>query len=173
MTIETQKVITLDDVVVTATANGDLVTSDGGNISIDPELFTVRQSTISANAVVGNGGNINLVADNFIADSESVISATSQRGIDGVVEIESPNQAVNPVSVALDTGFQQLPEFLVNDCSAPVLQDRSYLVVENLDPVRADPADYLHSTDAEGSGDGSAAILPDAAEYASVGGAGC
>ena len=73
-----------------------------------------------------------------------MISASSQKGIDGSVEIESPNQAVNPVSVALATGFQNLPEFLSSACTAPVLLNRSYLVIDNLNPVLGDPADYLH-----------------------------
>jgi|TARA_B100001079_G_scaffold264250_1_gene268468 hypothetical protein len=52
--------------------------------------------SVSANAVVGAGGNITLVADNFIMDTESSINATSERGIDSTVEIGSPNQAVHP-----------------------------------------------------------------------------
>ena len=104
----------------------------------------MRRSEISANAVVGAGGNITLVADNFIVDTESSITATSERGIDGTVEIETPNQAVNPVSVSLSTGFQDLPEFLSSDCTAPVLLNRSYLIIENLNPVQNDPTDYLH-----------------------------
>jgi hypothetical protein len=72
-----------------------------------------------------------------------LISASSQRGIDGNVEIESPNQAVNPISVELNTGFQDLPDFISNNCTSPAQRDRSYLVVQNMNPVRRDPADYL------------------------------
>jgi large exoprotein involved in heme utilization and adhesion len=142
--IQVIKTIRLDGSIVTATANGQLIDSDGGNIIIDPELFTMRESVISANAVVGAGGNITLVAKNLLVDTQSTITATSQRGVDGTVEIESPNQAVNPVTVSLSTGFQNLPEFLSSDCTAPVLLNRSYLVIENLNPVKSDPADYLH-----------------------------
>lgn len=142
--IEVTELIRLDNSVITATANGLLIDSDGGNIFIDPEVFTMRQSEISANAIVGAGGNITLVADNFIIDTESAITATSEKGIDGTVEIESPNQDVNPVSESLTTSFQNLPEFLSSDCTAPVLRNRSYLVIENLNPVKGDPTDYLH-----------------------------
>ena len=142
--IETEKVIRIDNnSLVSATASGVQLDSDGGNVSIDPELFTLRQSQIVAQANAGTGGNITLVAENFIADTESLISASSQRGIDGSVEIESPNQAINPSDIVLNTGFRDLPEFLSNNCSPTSIQDRSYLVVENMNAVRRDPNDYL------------------------------
>jgi hypothetical protein len=96
-----------------------------------------------AQANAGTGGNINLVATNFLADTQTLISASSQRGIDGTVEIESPNQAVNPISADLNTGFQELPEFISNNCSSSGLKRRSYLMVDNMNPVRRDPGGYL------------------------------
>jgi hypothetical protein len=141
--IQTQDRIRFDNAIVSASANGVTADSGGGNIDIDPELFTVRQSQIVAQANAGTGGNINLVATNFIVDSESLISASSRRGIDGTVAIESPNQSVNPISVELNTGFQDLPELISRNCTSPARRDRSYLIVENMNPVRANPADYL------------------------------
>lgn len=139
--IQTEQRIRIDNGVVSASANGVTADSGGGNVTIDPELFTIRQSQIVAQANAGTGGNINLVANNFIADAESLISASSQRGIDGTVEIESPNQAVNPVDVDLNTGFQNLPEFISSNCNPNA--DRSYLIVRNLHPVRRSPTAYL------------------------------
>jgi hypothetical protein len=141
--IQTQNRIRIDQSIVSASANGVTESSGGGNISIDPELFTIRQSQIVAQANAGTGGNIDLVANNFVADTETLISASSKRGIDGTVEIESPNQAVNPISAELNTGFQELPEFISNNCASSGSQDRSYLIVDNMNPVRRDPADYL------------------------------
>jgi large exoprotein involved in heme utilization and adhesion len=149
--IQTINRIRIDRSVISASANGVTADSGGGNIDIDPELFTVRQSQIVAQANAGAGGNINLVATNFLADTQSLISASSQRGIDGTVEIESPNQAVNPTSADLNTGFQVLPEFISNNCTSSGLQDRSYLVVDNMNPVRRDPADYLPAPNSDGS----------------------
>ncbi|MFN3239800.1 MAG: hypothetical protein ACE37D_22495 [Pseudomonadales bacterium] len=60
-----------------------------------------------------------------------------QRGIDGTVEIESPNQAVNPVDVDLNTGFQDFAEFISNNCNPTA--DRSHLIVRNMNPVRRSP----------------------------------
>ena len=114
---------------------------DALNVSIDLELFTVCQRTISANAVIGNDDNGALAARN-----ESVLSATPQRGIDDEAEIESPKQTVKPVSVVLDTSFQTCPEFLTNDYSAPVMQDASYVMTENFDRVYVDPVDYPYAS---------------------------
>ena len=147
--IQTLNRIRIDQSIISASANGVTESSGGGNINIDPELFTIRQSQIVAQANAGTGGNIDLVADNFLADTETLISASSQRGIDGTVEIESPNQSVNPVSADLDTGFQALPDFISNNCKSSSLQDRSYLIVDNMNPVRRDPAGYLPAPLAE------------------------
>ena len=111
------------------------------NVSMDLELFTVHQRTISANAVIGNDGNGTLVAYN-----ESVLSATPQRGIDDEAEIESPKQTVKPVSVGQDTSFQTYPEFLASDYSAPVMQDANHVTSENLDRVYVDPVDYPYAS---------------------------
>lgn len=135
--------IEIDNSVISASASGVKSGDDGGNVTIDPILFTLRQSQIVAQANVGDGGNILLVAENFIADTETLISASSQQGIDGLVAIESPNQAVNPTSANLNTGFQDLSEFISRRCSAEKLEGRSYLVVENMHPVRQNPNDYL------------------------------
>lgn len=96
-----------------------------------------------AQANAGNGGNIGLVATNFGVDTETLVSAFSKKGIDGTVQIESPNQSVNPSSMILTTGFQDLPDFVSNNCDNPNENDRSYLVVENLNPIRRDPNDFL------------------------------
>lgn len=92
-----------------------------------------------AQANAGNGGNIDSVATNFGVDTETLISAPSKKVIDGTVQIESPNQSVNPSSMMLTTGFQNLPKFVSNNCDNPYKNDRSYLVVENLNPVPRDP----------------------------------
>ena len=141
--IDTKDTIFIDNGIVSATASGEILESGGGDVFIDPRIFTIRQSQIVAQANAGNGGNIDLVATNFVVDTETLISASSKKGIDGTVQIESPNQSVNPSSMILTTGFQDLPDFVSNNCDNPNENDRSYLVVENLNPIRRDPNDFL------------------------------
>ena len=52
----------------------------GGNISIDPEYVILKNSNILANAFQGKGGNIQIFAGTFLADPNSVISASSSLG---------------------------------------------------------------------------------------------
>jgi len=63
---------------------------DGGNITISkPGLLFMNRGQLSANAVLGKGGYISVVADTFLPSIDSLITASSEYGAQGVVEIES------------------------------------------------------------------------------------
>ncbi|KST63449.1 two-partner secretion domain-containing protein [Mastigocoleus testarum] len=64
----------------------------GGNIFIDNSNFilALNNSDIRANAVFGPGGNIDITTELIFTDLTSDIDASSQFGLDGVVEIKSP-----------------------------------------------------------------------------------
>lgn len=87
---------------ITATVGGGL--GNGGNIDIDPTFIVLDRSRIIANAFQGNGGNITLVGNYFFSDPFTLISASSQLGIDGTVAIETPN-------IDLSAAFSTLPEY--------------------------------------------------------------
>ena len=78
---------------ITARADQD---SMGGNISINTNALTVRDSNITANAVEGQGGNININSQEMFQGPYSQISATSALGIDGTVTLSTP--IFNPTS---------------------------------------------------------------------------
>jgi filamentous hemagglutinin family protein len=74
--------------LISATAGG---TGNGGNIKINTNsLIGSRDSDIAANAFQGRGGNINITARGIFQDRRSEITASSQLGIDGIVEINTP-----------------------------------------------------------------------------------
>ncbi len=64
----------------------------GGNIFIDNSnsILALNNSDIRANAVFGPGGNIDITTELIFTDLTSDIDASSQFGLDGVVEIKSP-----------------------------------------------------------------------------------
>ena len=64
--------------------------TSGGNITLDPAVVTLQNSQVLAQAVQGAGGNINIIAGTFLADQSSVVSASSQFGLSGAVNIQSP-----------------------------------------------------------------------------------
>jgi filamentous hemagglutinin family protein len=99
--INTEYMVNLWDSEITASVGGGRDTV-GGNINIDPKFVTLSNSKIIANAFEGRGGNIQITADVFIADLASVVDASSQLGIDGVVDIRATvkivAQSVKPLS---------------------------------------------------------------------------
>ena len=103
---------------ISATAGRDLGAGDGGNIDISTGYIVAipgENSDISANAFEGRGGRVNVEADGIFGIEPrpeltplSDITASSERGVTGSIDILSP-----------DTGFIQnelteLPDALVN-----------------------------------------------------------
>ncbi len=112
--------------VTTSVANGR---GDGGNITIDP-VFTVLDgdSRIIAQAREGRGGNIRIVSDFFIGPLENV-SASSERGIEGVVDIDSPETDLNAGLVPLPASFFDAAQVLLRPCAERSGADVIRLVV--------------------------------------------
>ena len=75
------------DISATAGERGD-----GGNVTLNAKFLIGREnSDITANAFEGTGGNINITATGNFRDFASDITASSQFGQDGVVEINEPD----------------------------------------------------------------------------------
>ena len=82
-------------------------TGNGGNITISsPVVIALENSDIVANAVRGRGGNINITSQSILGTAfrdrltpESDITASSEFGLNGTVELETPT--VDPVSGAI------------------------------------------------------------------------
>lgn len=134
--------IYLRDSTLTASSGGPEVGDDGGNITIDPIFLILDNGQIVAQAVQGNGGIINLVADNFIASTTSFIDASSELGNDGEVRITSPDNAVTGVVGVLDARFARDDVLLDEPCAARLIEDRSSLVVERSGRDVSAPGDY-------------------------------
>lgn len=109
--IESQNILLLrQGSHLTTNATG---TATGGNITLSaPLIVGSENSDISANAVEGDGGSIRLVTQGLIGlafrdrlTPESDITASSELGVNGTVQIESPN-------VDADGGLVQLPDNL-------------------------------------------------------------
>ena len=67
----------------------------------------LNDSDIIAQAFEGRGGNIDIAAEVLLVSPQSVVSASSELGVDGVVDIQSP---VTNISGS----FAPLPETFVN-----------------------------------------------------------
>ena len=91
---ETNYLVHLVDSEVTSSVGGGADTV-GGNISIDPEYVVLDNSRIIANAYEGTGGNIDIVADVFLADPASIVDASSALGVNGRVDIRAPITSIS------------------------------------------------------------------------------
>src|SRR5829696_2139677 len=74
----------LVDSQITTSVKGAL--GNGGNILIDPHLLVLQRSSIIAQAVRGHGGDITIIADQFLRSADSLVSASSELGISGTVD---------------------------------------------------------------------------------------
>ncbi len=121
--------------ITTSVADGQ---GDGGNITIDPTFVVLDGSRIVANARAGRGGSIRIVSDFFFASPDSVVSASSDLGIDGMVEIESPDTDLNAGLVELPGDFFDVATLLTQGCAPGA--ELSRLVVRKYEVLPDSPA---------------------------------
>lgn len=91
---------------------------DGGNIFIDPVFVILDSSQIIANAFGGNGGNIDIITQALLQSGDSVISASSELGIQGTVEISAPESDLVGSLTPLPGGLFDPSLLLRESCSA-------------------------------------------------------
>lgn len=105
---------------------------NGGNITVATPQFIVlnRTSRITANAFGGDGGNIDLASDFFISSPDSSVSASSQLGIDGDIQIVAPDIDVSGGLIVLGGDFLDVSSLLVSPCSARVARTGSVFTIE-------------------------------------------
>ena len=83
--------------ITTRAGRADTGDSNGGNLTIDTDLFAaIESSQIAANAFSGSGGNIRISTQSIFLGDSSRIDASSEVGIDGTVEVAAETATVNP-----------------------------------------------------------------------------
>jgi large exoprotein involved in heme utilization and adhesion len=142
--------------------NGAITTSvaggagSGGNIAVSasavsgppvlPTTFIVLgDSRVVANARRGAGGNITLVAQQFLASPTTVISASSELGIDGQVSIDAPEVDLTGGLTGLSASFVDPAGLLRDACSARYRGGRSSLVATARGATPETPAGRLRA----------------------------
>ena len=102
----------------------------GGNITIDPRFIILKDSTISANAAAGQGGNINLVSDFFFNSdlSNNNITATGTTN-NGTVNIAAPELDLGAELITLPSSLVGAETQLQERCTALLQGDFSSLII--------------------------------------------
>lgn len=117
--VNAQNRVNLIDSKITASVGGGPQTV-GGNITIDPHFVILNDSQVIANAYEGRGGNIQIVADVFLASPESVVSASSALGVNGTVDIRAPITSVSGSLLPMQRTFLSAADLLRNPCAARI-----------------------------------------------------
>jgi filamentous hemagglutinin family protein len=86
--LQVGKLVELSNSQITASVGTG--TGSGGNIFIDPKFVALNRSQIIANAFGGPGGNVQIVANVFLASPDSVVTASSALSTPGTVNIQAP-----------------------------------------------------------------------------------
>ena len=124
----------------------------GGNINIDPLAVVLQNSKIIADAFGGSGGNISIVAGQFIIDVSSIVSASSALGLDGRIEINAPDTNITGQLVPLPKNFLDASKLLSGRCEA-TRGGTSSLAARGQGGVPPGPDGYLPSYAAADAGE--------------------
>ncbi len=139
---------------ITATAGGN---GNAGNILINsPIILGLENSDIVANAVQGQGGNINITTQGIFGlkyrsqlTSENDITASSQFGVNGNVQITRPDVDPNSGLVELPENVTDPSQQIATGCantngSSFVATGRGGIPQNPTQDVRSDAYDGLH-----------------------------
>jgi filamentous hemagglutinin family protein len=137
--------VSLVDSKITASVGGGPETV-GGNITIDPEYVILNDSHMIANAYEGKGGNIQIIADVFLASPDSIVDASSALGIDGTVDIRAPIANISGTLAPVQGNFLSTEALLRDRCIARIRGEGiSSFVVSGRDGLPIRPGSVLPS----------------------------
>lgn len=136
--------LSLDNGLVEASAGAD---GNGGDVSIDTGIGVLRRSRILAQAVNGNGGQIDIAITGseqlFVVDSESLISADSDAGTAGLVTISSPDTDIDAAIAPQDARLVPAPELTADVCSPATVESLSSFVLQDQGGIAPAPDRYF------------------------------
>jgi large exoprotein involved in heme utilization and adhesion len=143
ITLLAPNIVQLQDSTISTSVQGSV--GAGGNITIDPQFVIVNNSSIIANAFGGPGGNITIIANEFLQSATSVIEASSALSTPGVIEVRSPENNVENNIAQLPQAFIDASALLRGLCTARRTGAPSSFVVAGRGGVPVDADGYLPS----------------------------
>ncbi|THJ14446.1 MAG: filamentous hemagglutinin N-terminal domain-containing protein [Nitrospira sp. CG24C] len=132
----------VESLISTSVSDG---TGGGGDIFIDPNIVVLQNSQILARAIQGAGGNITIFTPLFLRDSSSLVSASSQFGLNGTVTIQSPTSNLSESLGTLTEKPSEAQTLLTQRCAALANGQASSFVVAGREQLPADPGSWLTS----------------------------
>ncbi len=120
-------------------------TGGGGSVNIDPQFVILQNSQILAQAIQGPGGNISITTNLLLPDANSVISASSQFGVNGTVTIQSPNAPGSGQVQPLGKSPLQATSLFNQHCASLAGGEFSSFTVAGRDSLPTEPSSWLSS----------------------------
>ncbi|WNZ44532.1 filamentous hemagglutinin N-terminal domain-containing protein [Leptolyngbya boryana CZ1] len=150
ITIRAQQVLMNNRAQIAATALGTNNQGNGGNITLDSDLiFGVNNSDILASASNGNGGNITITTQGIIGlkyrdrtTPENDITASSNFGVNGSVQINNAGVDPNSSVVILPTTLNDASQKIAKGCAAT---QGSSFVITGRGGVPTNPSERVNS----------------------------
>jgi hypothetical protein len=121
ITVNAGKLVYLLDSKIIAAAQ-----NNGGNILIDSQFVVLDDSVISANAELGQGGNITIFTGNFL-NNNSALTATG--ATDGAIDISAPDLDLSGSLASLPATLVSEEKRLREKCARAVNHEFSTLIV--------------------------------------------
>ncbi len=118
---------------------------NGGDIDAVARFIVLKNGQIIAKAFEGRGGNIRITADQFITTPDSVVSASSELGIDGDIFIESPVTDISSFLAVLPDQFLDAGQWIVKSCAERAVEDASRFIVKEREGAPTPVDDWLAS----------------------------
>ncbi len=102
--------------------------ADGGLDPVVPEFVVINGSVIRANANATNAGNITINGANVFISSDSLIQATSEKGLSGEIQISAPDADIASQVTVLPSSFVDPSDRLLPPCVARTERTGSFMV---------------------------------------------
>ncbi len=115
---------------------------NGGDVFIDPQYVLLEDSRISANAILGAGGNINIITNVFLA-TESAVTASSEASVQGTVRIETLQGDISGALVTLGGTLVSTKTNLAERCAMRLEGDVSTFLLVGRGGVAPAPDEAL------------------------------
>lgn len=141
--VDAGKLISLKSGEILASVGGGPGTT-GGNINLaSKNIIMDEDSQIYANAFEGQGGRINISSTVFLKEPLGTIDASSQIGIDGIVEINAPFTNLSGSLKPLPTDFLNAANLIKAPCDVRVKDgDYGSFTVKGRDGLPIEPGGF-------------------------------
>jgi filamentous hemagglutinin family protein len=141
ISLQAGQLVYLLDSQLETTVQGEEAGADAGDIDIPlrgdepggvapdvPAFVVINRSTIEANAEATDAGNITIAGGNVLISSDSLIEATSEKGVSGEILISSPDADIVSQVAPLSSSFVDPSDRLLPPCVARTERTGSFMV---------------------------------------------